>query len=137
MARQIKLKRGEEFKFSTSGPATRYPWDEWFNGDLLLLEQSEGTKDEKGTVTTVTTKKDYEVDTDAMPPKIKTAACRRYKVVQVSRRDADGNKLVNSLIIKARDMTDDERTAEDIKRAEEKAARAGKDEDEDQDDATA
>lgn len=130
MAKPIKLGKGKEFTFAPAGgggQASKYPWDEWFatddqgQGKLLLLEQSEGTKDEKGTVTGVTSKKDYEVDTNAMPAKLKTAARRRYKVVQVSRRDADGNKLVDSIIIRARDMDDDERTAEDLLRAEEKA----------------
>jgi hypothetical protein len=46
----------------------------------------------------------------------------RYKVVQISRLDADGHRLDNALIIKARDMTAVERVAEDLKRAEEKAA---------------
>ena len=125
MAQKIKLARGKEFTFPKTGGgvvASKYPWDEWFSGDLLLLERSEGTENEKGTIDTITVKKDYEVGNDAMLPKIKTAARKRYKVCQVSRYDADGNRLVNSLIIKARDMTDDEKQAEDILRAEEKAA---------------
>lgn len=95
------------------GGATKYPWDDWFSGDLLLLEKS--TDGEK---------KDFDVDVDFMPPIIKTAARRRYKVCQISRYDADGKRLVDSLIIRARDMTADERAAEDLRRAEEKAARA-------------
>lgn len=131
MAQKIKLGKGKEFTFPKTGGgavASKYPWDEWFNGDLLLLERSEGTDNEKGTIEAPTVKKDYEVSTDAMLPKIKTAARRRYKICQVSRYDADGNRLVNSIIIKARDMTDDEKQAEDILRAEEKAAaKANKD----------
>ncbi len=125
MAHQVKLKKGQEFTFTSGGggQASKYPWDEWFSGNLLLIERSTGTEDEKGTITTVTEKRDYEVATDAMPAKLKTAARRRYKVVQISRKDADGNKLGNGLIIKARDMTAEERQAEDILRAEEKAAR--------------
>lgn len=121
MAKVVKLPKGKEINFSSSGGATgKYPWDEWFkvdedgHGSLLMLEQDEGD-----------TKKDFDVEVDAMPAKIKTAARRRYKVVQISRRDADGKKLENALIIKARNMTADERAAEDILRAEEKeAARA-------------
>lgn len=126
MAKPIKLKKGEEFDFGSAsggGGGGKYPWDEWFNGDLWLLERSSGTEDEKGTITTVSDKRDYEVPTDAMPPKIKTAARRRYKICQVSRRDKDGNRLVESLIIRARDMTAEERDAEDLKRAEEKEAK--------------
>ena len=67
-------------------------------------------------------KKDFDVETNAMPAKIKTASRKRYKVTQVSRRDADGNKLDDALIIKARDMDDAERQAEDVRRAELKAA---------------
>jgi hypothetical protein len=127
MPKAIKLGKNKEFNFATSAAAvSKYPWDDWFNGQLLLLEQSEGTKDDKGTVTAITEKKDYEVATDAMPAKLKTAARRRYKVVQISRKDADGNRLQDSLIIRARDMTDEERQAEDLLRAEEKAELAAR-----------
>lgn len=129
MAKQVKLKRGQEFQFkaATGGAvASKYPWDEWFNGDLLIIERSEGKSDDKGTVVDITTKKDFEVSVDSMPAKIKTAARRRYKVVQVSRRDADGNKLEDALIIQARDMTDEEKVAEDQQRAEEKEAAKAK-----------
>jgi hypothetical protein len=85
---------------------TKYPWDEWFSGDLLLLEKSTDAE-----------KKDFDVDVDSMPPRIKAAARRRYKIVQISLLDADGNKLADSLIIKARDMTAEERVAEDRRRA--------------------
>lgn len=133
MAKQVKLGKGKEFVFKAAGgQASRYPWNEWFNGDLLLLERSTveptGQLDEKGKPKVrVTHKRDYDVETDAMPGKLKGAARRAYKVIQISRRDADGNKLGESLIIRARDMTADERVAEDLKRAEEKAAREAKD----------
>lgn len=118
MAKQVKLGKGKEFSFKTtkSGGESKYDWDGWLNGDLLLLEQSEGDKDDKGTVINITVKKDYEVDTNAMPPKLKVAARKRYKVVQISRLDADGHKLKNALIIKARDMDANERDAEDVQR---------------------
>jgi hypothetical protein len=131
MAKPIKLKKGVEFDFATAGKQAKYPWDEWFNGDLLMLERSTFNADG-----TIAEKKDYEVETDAMPPKLKTAARRRYKVVQISRRDANGDKLVDALIIRARDMTADERTAEDLQRAEEKAARKAKKAVADSDDAS-
>lgn len=122
MAKQVKLSKGKEFNFNVSKTGTtKYPWDEWFTGNLLMLEQSSGEADDKGTIVAIIEKRDYEVNTDAMPPKLKTAGRRRYKVVQVSRRDADGNKLVNALIIKARNMDTEEREAEDMLRAEEKA----------------
>lgn len=128
MATKVKMAKGKEFVFAAARQGTfaaKYPWDEWFAGDLLLLERSEGPNNDKGTVIEgqETLKRDYGVPTNAMFPKIKTAARRRYKVVQTSRRDADGNKLANGgIIIKGRDMTPEERTEEDVLRAEEKAA---------------
>lgn len=124
MPKKVSMPKGQKFEFKQgkTGAETKYDWDAWFNGDLLMLEQSEGTKDDKGTVVTVTAKKDYEVDTNAMPAKIKTAARRRYKVVQISRVDPHGAKLKDALIIKARDMDDTEKAAEDLLRAEEKEA---------------
>ncbi len=132
----VKMPKGREFVFKASkgGAAVqKYDWDTWFNpdltkfpGGLVLLEQSDGTKDAKGTVVDVTRKGNYEVDTDAMPPKIKTAARKRYKVVLISRLDGDGQKLKDAIIIKARDMTPDEKTAEDLRRAEEKAEKEAK-----------
>lgn len=126
MASKVKLPKGKEFTFkqtSGGGGESKYPWDEWLNGELLLLERSEGTENEKGTIEVITTKRDFEVPRDAMPAKLKTAARRRYKVVQISKRDADGNRLENEgLIIRARDMNDEERAEEDILRAEEKDA---------------
>lgn len=133
MAQKVKLPKGKEFQFPTARVGTfaaKYPWDEWFNGDLLLLERSEGPENEKGTVIEgqETVKRDYNVPTNAMFPKIKTAARRRYKVVQTSRRDHEGNKLPNGgIIIKGRDMTAEERAEEDMLRAEEKAAGKGED----------
>ena len=131
MAKHVKLGKNKEFIFTSGGgQSTKYPWDEWFNGDLLLLERSE--VDESGNVTG---HRDFDVERDAMPAKLKTAARRRYKVVQISKKDADGNKLTNSLIIRARDMTLEERQSEDILRAEEKAARKAANESEPEADA--
>ncbi len=125
MAKAVKLGKGKEFTFkqTTGGAAeSKYPWDEWFNGSLLMLERSEGTSNDKGTIEVPVVKKDYEVSNDAMPAKLKTAARRRYKVCQISRLDADGHRLKDALIIQARDMTPEERQDEDIMRAEEKEA---------------
>lgn len=123
MATKYKMPRGKEFVFKPAkfGADTRYEWDTWFNGELWLLEQSEGVKDEDGTVVEVTHKKDYEIRTNWMPAKIKLAARKRYKVVQLSRLDADGNKLGDAIILKARDMDEQERAEEDRLRVEEKA----------------
>lgn len=137
MATKVKLKKGAEFNFARKATGTKYPWDEWFNGDLLMIERSVGPENEKGTIEVPTEAKDYGVPTDAMGPKIKTAARRRYKVCDISRVDADGQKLTNALIIQARDMTADERLAEDQKRAEEKAAAAADDTDGDGDETEA
>lgn len=120
MPKTVKLKKGQEFTFKKGGATpSKYDWDGWFNGELLLIERSDVDAD--GNVTGV--KRDFEVETDAMPAKLKTAARRRYKIVQISRVDADGNPLPNDgLIIKARDMTPEERQTEDELRAEEKEA---------------
>lgn len=124
MAKQVKLQKGKEFEFkaTTKGGESKYPWAEWLNGELLMLEQSLGTKDDKGTVVTIEPKgkRDYEVDTNLMPAKVKFAARKQYKVVQISRLDADGKKLKDSLIIRARPMTDAERDDEDLLRAEDR-----------------
>lgn len=122
MAKMVKMPKGREFAFKAgkAGGESKYDWNAWLNGDLLLLEQSTGKKDEDGAVIEVDQKRDYEVSTDAMVPKLKTAARKRYKIVLVSRQDADSKKLIDSLIIKARDMTDEEKVAEDEKRAFEK-----------------
>lgn len=127
MPKPVKLAKGREFQFKSGkgggGQPSKYPWDEWFNGELLMLEQSVGTKNDKGEVVEVGThkgdKRDYEAPTDQMPYKIKAAARKRYKVVQISRYDADGVKLTDAVIIQARDMTPQEREKEDFKRAEE------------------
>lgn len=123
MAKQVKLARGKEFNFEQKGKGAKYPWDEWFNGDLLMLERHDGPENEKGTIEDdkATTKRDYGVPNNHMLPKIHTAARKRYKVCQISRYDADGKRLKNALIIRARDMNTEERMAEDILRAEEKA----------------
>ncbi len=123
MAKPVKLAKGKEFHFNVAGARTetKYPWDEWFSGNLLLLERSSGNENNKGTIVEISEKRDYEVPTLGMPPKINTAARRRYKVCQISRMDADGTKLKDALIIKARDMTPEERVEEDILRQDEKA----------------
>ena len=123
MAKPVKLAKGKDFVFKSApkgGGESKYTWDEWFSGSLLLLERSEGTENDKGTIEIPTTKRDFEVGVNAMVPKLHTAARRRYKVVQVSRLDADGTKLKNAIIIRARDMTPDERQEEDLLRAEER-----------------
>ena len=121
MPKQVKLPKGREFVFrSVKGAEAKYDWAAWLNGDLLLIEQSEGDKDDKGNVIKVTVKKDYEVNTRAMPGKVKFAGRKKYKIVEVSTRDHTGAKLADSLIIRARDMDADERVAEDLLRAEEK-----------------
>ena len=126
MATKVKLGKGKEFEFrkATGGAFTaKYPWAEWLNGDLLLLERSDVNGD--GELAPGGVKRDFEVERDAMPGKLKFAARRRYKIVQISKRDADGAKLQNEgLIIRAHDMTPDERVAEDILRAEEKEENA-------------
>jgi hypothetical protein len=68
-------------------------WDEWFNVDLLLLEKST----------------DFDVGVERMKKRLKVAARRRAKIVGYSLHDPDGKKLVDSLIIMARDMTAEER----------------------------
>ena len=142
MAKEFKLRKNQEFTFRQAtgggGAVSKYPWDEWFapaedkdgkqlhadgSGKLLLLERSIGPEDAKGTIAAPTEKRDFEVSVNSMVPKIKAAGRKRYKVVQVSRLDADGAKLKDALIIRARDMTADERLAEDLMRAEEKARR--------------
>ena len=123
MAKPVKLAKGKEFIFRAApkgGGESKYAWDEWFSGTILLLERSEGVENDKGTIEAPTVKKDFGVGVNAMIPKLHTAARRRYKVVQVSRLDADGAKLKDSIIIRARDMTPDERQEEDLLRAEER-----------------
>lgn len=122
MAKPVKMPKGKEFDFgaASSSVSAKYPWDEWFNGSLLMIERSEGPENAKGTIEVPTLEKDYGVPTDAMIPKLHTAARRRYKVVQISRKDHDGKKLKDALIIKARDMMFDEKAAEDQLRQEEK-----------------
>jgi hypothetical protein len=147
MAREFKLPKGAKLVKKVIGQSAKYPWEEWFavedgtgklgkdkqgnplhekgQGKLLIIERSSGKENDKGTVVEVTEKRDYEVPRDAMPPKIKTAARRRYKVVDVYKRDHTNTTLPNGgLLIQARDMTAEEKVAEDILRAEEKAKRA-------------
>lgn len=121
MAKPVKLKKGQEFVFkaATGGAQQgKYPWDEWLNGELQLIERSD--VNEKGELVEGGVKRDFEVDIDAMPGKLKKAARMRYKVCQISRLDADGKKLENGLIIRARPMTNEEKVTEDETRAEEK-----------------
>lgn len=124
MAKAVKLRKGQEFVFAApkrgGGGEAKYPWDQWFDGTLIMLERSEGEDNDKGTIEAPTVKKDFEVSVNSMVPKLHTAARRRYKVVQISRTDVDGNRLKDALIIRARDMDADERVAEDLLRAEEK-----------------
>ena len=121
MAKPVKMPKNREFVFkSSSKGGSKYPWDNWLNGDLLLLERSTGVEGETGSIVEIHEQKDYEAPTNYMPAKLKTAARNRYKIVQVSRVDADGNRLGDALIIRARDMTADERVAEDALRIEEK-----------------
>lgn len=113
------------------GGATKYPWDEWFapehnkDGEQVHEDGSSPLWELERDVTVdgKVQKRDFDVKVEAMPAKIKRAARCRYKIVQISRFDPDGNKLADSLIIKARDMTTEERVAEDLRRAQEKAAR--------------
>lgn len=135
MPKPVKVAKGKEFTFraATAGQPSKYNWDEWFNGTLLMIERSVMQKDDKGNEIKdddgkpiVEEKRDYDTDTAMMPGKLKAGARRAYKVVQISRLDADGNRLLDAIILRARDMTAEERTAEDLQRAEEKAARKEK-----------
>lgn len=125
MPKPVKMPKNKEFHFVTSPSGqAKYDWDGWFNGDLIMIERSEMVatgKDEEGNDTfRVTVVRDYDVLTDAMPPKIKIAARRRYKVCQISRIDPDGKRLNDALIIRARDMTEEERAEEDAERVVDK-----------------
>lgn len=136
MAKQVKLGKGKEFVFAApkaGGFASTYPWDQWFSPDpkefpsgLVLIERSVFKSAGDGDGLVVSEKKDYDVPTNHMVPKLHTAARRRYKVVQISRHDADGKRLVDSLIIRARDMTPDERAEEDAQRVVEKAEKTAR-----------
>lgn len=114
------MKTLKSFTFKPApSKASKYKWDEILNGEAQQIFRG---KD-----------KDYEVETDAMAPKIKTAARRRFKTVKISRLDEKGNKLKDSLILQAFDMTAEERAEEnarrkakkDARRAEREAAKAG------------
>lgn len=98
----------KKFEFKSAKSSSKYQWDAILDGNQNVICKGE----------------DYELDTDSMPPKIKTAARRRYKTVKISTRDHNGNKLTEMLVVQAFDMDTDQRAAEDIKRAEEKEARA-------------
>jgi hypothetical protein len=127
MAHKVKLAKNKTFEFKSRavGGTVKYPWDEWFDGNLYLLERhTDGAENEKGTIETPTEegKRDFGVSVNAMVPKLHTAARRRYKVVQISRENEHGHRIKGGLIIQARDMTEEERAAEDALRAEEKEA---------------
>lgn len=133
MPKPVKLGKGREFEFKSAKPGSesKYDWASWFNPDpakfpngLVMLVQSTGKKDAKGTVVEVDEKGDYDIDTNGMVPKLKNAARRFYKNIKVSRFGPDGEKLEGALIFKVSDMTSEERTAEDVLRAEEKEAAA-------------
>lgn len=131
VAKEIKLPKGKEFTFKQAkggrAAESRYDWDNWLSGKLLLLEQSTGTKGEKGEIVgEPEEKKDFEVSVNEFVGKAKTAARQRFKVVQVSRFDADGAPLKDAVIIKARDMDDDEKAAEELRRAEQKERNAAR-----------
>ena len=101
----VKLPKGKTFEFKSGGrQSSKYPWDAILSGELVQITKGE----------------DYSVETDAMVPKIKSAARRRYKTVKISTRDHEGVKLVDSLIVQAFDMTADERAKEDQRRAQDK-----------------
>jgi hypothetical protein len=110
---------------SGGGFTAKYPWEDFFNGELNLLERHDGPENDKGTIEDdkATVRRDYGVPNDGMLPKIKTAARARYLVCAIYRKDADGKRLVNSMYVRARPMTAEERTAEDLLRAEERADR--------------
>lgn len=130
MAKEVKVPKGKEFVFKAAkggrgGGESRYDWDNWLNGKLLMLEQSVGTKGEKGEIVgEPEEKKDFEVSVNEFVGKAKTAARQRFKVVQVSRFDADSQPLKDAVIIKGRDMNDDERAEEELRRAEQKERNA-------------
>lgn len=125
MAKPVKVPKGKEFEFISGRQKgeSRYNWDTWLNGELWLLEQSTGEKDDKGDVIEISEggKKDFEVNVNVMIAKTKTAARQRYMMVDVSRYDYDKKRLVDSFIVRSRPMTDEERDAEDARREEVKA----------------
>jgi len=109
---------------------TKYPWDEWFakasNSVGIILRRSEGPENDKGSVLDgkETVKRHYNVPVDGMPPKIRTALRRRYLFGKIFRKDENGNKFPKGgLVVRdVRPMTDEEKLAENIRRAEEKEA---------------
>lgn len=101
------MKTLKKFEFKTASASSKYPWDAILDGKINVITKGE----------------DYEVETDAMPPKIKTAARRRYKTVKVAIMTDDDGKKTDTIAVQATDMTPDQRIAEDAKRAEEKAKR--------------
>ena len=135
MAKPVKLSKGKKITFAPprSGARGQYDWDRWFNPDphkfpegLVLLEQSLGEKDESGNVVNVTEKRDFSMSPKFMVLKIRGAARRRFKIVQVTRNDADGNRMEDAIIIQARDMTEDEKHIERVRRSDRKLAKLKK-----------
>ncbi len=115
------MPEGKVFDFGHKGESTRqniYPWGEWLDGTLWLLERSEGPANEKGTILpgTETTKRHYGVPTLHMVAKVKLAATKAYKIAQVSRYGPDGTKLADGFVMQARPMTPEERVEEDKQR---------------------
>lgn len=128
MPKAVKLGKGKEITFDSIGNGATfervYDWKSWLNpdpkqfpGGYVLLEQSLGEKDDKGNVVKVTEKRDFNVSMFTMIGAIIGAARRNFKHVDISRRDADGEKLVNAVIIRARDMTEDEKFLEMSRRS--------------------
>ena len=92
MAKPIKLSKNREFTFAPTagrGQESKYPWDEWLNGSLLLLERSTGVEGPKGTIEDITEKRDYEVPTGHMPPKLmaNNLVCHPYRFDQLFQID--------------------------------------------------
>lgn len=118
--REFKLPKGAKLQKSAGAAvASRYDWDGILNGRLNLIERSDVNTD--GELVAGGQKRDFEVERDAMPGKIKKAARGRYKEVDIYKRDHTGAKLENDgLLVQARDMTDAERAGEDLLRAEER-----------------
>lgn len=127
MAKQIELPKDFTPRDSQTGGGLKYPWDDWFNNQPWIIERSDGPESEVGSVIEgrETVRRDYNVPIEGMPPKLKTAARRRYKVFTVLQRTdpahKDGRKLPNGgYCIQTRDMTVAERKEEDALREEEK-----------------
>src|ERR1019366_7799970 len=107
MPKQVKMSKGKTFEFKSAGTSqSKYPWGQILDGQLWELVEGEDF------VAPITA--------DDMKIKCKTAGRKQYKTVKCSTCDANGEKLTNSLIVQAFDMTDEQRETEDLRRAEEK-----------------